>query len=105
MPSGSNRITDTIKRRRADGYSVKAIAKEFNYSEEGVKRVLAGESVECLDSLARQESEVRGVGRRMLKRPNYRIVNKTFNGDLEAYRRCVCMVFGVEWNEKEAKSA
>lgn len=85
MPSGNNQRNKTIEaiqKWRDNGFSVEVIAKEFGVSEAFVRK-----------QTTKDAESVERVGKAMLKRPNYRVVKGTFNGDLEAYRRCVEMVF------------
>lgn len=59
--------------------------------EEDVKLVLAGK---VPADYRVQNTEVRKTGQRLLCLPSIKVIDNVFQGDLEAYRKCVRANFG-----------
>ena len=71
---------------REQGYTVEGIAKRYGMHTQHILDILQGripEGVEFSISVLRQEAL------RLLERPRRETLQRTFKGDIEAYRRCV----------------
>jgi hypothetical protein len=85
-----------IRRRKAAGFSIQAIADEFGLTLDEVFGVLRPEKEKYRMTGAASEADmVVAVGRRLLANPPQDLVERVFGGSVERFRECVRCNFGA----------